>query len=142
MTKDVLTLDQYHAMLAETEKKKQGRSKYRNVPTAVGGIRFASKAEARHYAKLKQELEYSRDKECGLRYFLMQVPFRLPGGVIYRCDFMEVRDYLAAINGAGVRVLADIIRYVDVKGVETPVFKLKRKQVEELYGVKIECVKG
>ncbi len=33
------------------------------------------------------------------------------------------------------------VRVVDVKGVETETFKLKKRQVEEIYPVEIEIVK-
>lgn len=98
------------------------KSKYSAVRTVVDGIPFDSKKEARYYEQLKQR------KAAGeVLYFLMQVPFRLPGGVRYVIDFMEVHA-----DGR--------IHWVDVKGVETPLFKMKKKQVEELYGVEIETV--
>lgn len=99
------------------------KSKYKAQPTYIDGVRFPSKLEARYYRILKL-----REKNKDLRYFLVQVPFRLPGGVVYRCDFMVVEN-----DGS--------IRYIDTKGVETPAFKIKKKQVEALYPVKIEVVK-
>lgn len=58
----------------------------------------------------------------------MQVPFHLPGNVIYRVDFMEFHN-----DGT--------VHFVDVKGMETNTFILKKKQVEELYApIKIETV--
>ena len=57
--------------------------------------------------------------------FLMQVPFHLPGGVKYLLDFQ--------IFWANKE-----ISFVDVKGVRTDVYKLKKKQVEQLYPIVIE----
>jgi len=81
----------------------------------------------------KLEMEFAKDLNVGksaglIQYHLEQVPFRLPGGVVYRCDFMVVE-----IDGR--------IRFVDTKGHETEVFKIKKKMVEDIYPVKIEVVK-
>ena len=59
---------------------------------------------------------------------LLQVPFHLPGGTIYRADFMEFWD-----DGE--------VRIVDVKGVETEAFKIKKREVEAIYPVNITVVK-
>jgi hypothetical protein len=100
-------------------------SKYRNVATVIDGIRFSSKAEARYYAKLE-----ALRAEGQIDFFLRQVPFHLPGGVRYVCDFA-----IQWANRSGMD-------FVDVKGVETAMFRLKKKQVESLYkGVVIRCVK-
>lgn len=98
-------------------------SKYKAIPTYVDGLRFPSKLEARYYSQLKLRL-LAHD----IKYFLRQVPFDLPGKIKYYCDFMVVE-----LDGS--------IRYIDTKGVETATFKLKKKQVEALYPVKIEIVK-
>ncbi len=59
--------------------------KYGNQRTVVDGVNFPSKLEAKYYMELKLRLA---DGE--IAYFLRQVPFHLPGGVVYRVDFMEV----------------------------------------------------
>lgn len=94
--------------------------KYRNQPTDRDGMRFDSKREAAYYDALSL-LRKARQ----IRFFLRQVPFHLPGRTIYRVDFMYVE------KGGG-------IRFVDVKGVRTETYKLKKRQVEALYGVCIE----
>lgn len=102
-------------------------AKYSNVPTEVDGIRFDSKLEAKYYVELDL-----RRKAGDVLYFLRQVPFHLPGGVIYRVDFQIV----SPCHPGSVRV-----NYVDCKGWDTPAGKNKIKQVEALYGVKIELVR-
>jgi hypothetical protein len=96
------------------------RHKFNARPTQVDGIRFASKKEANYYSELKLR------QAAGLvLFFLRQVPFHLPGKVRYICDFAEF--------------LADgQVRFVDVKGYKTDMYKLKVKQVLECYGVHIE----
>lgn len=83
------------------------------------GIVFDSKAEMHRYRELL------RLREQGLvQYFLRQIPFHLPGGVKYVCDFMVVWN-----NGR--------IVYEDVKGVRTDLFIAKKKIVEAIYPVTI-----
>jgi hypothetical protein len=96
------------------------RHKFKAVPTEVDGIRFASKKEAQYYGELKLR------QAAGLvLFFLRQVPFHLPGNIRYVCDFAEF--------------MADgEVRFVDVKGFKTDMYKLKVKQVKDVYGVTIE----
>jgi hypothetical protein len=96
------------------------RHKFKAVPTEVDGIRFASKKEAQYYGELKLR------QAAGLvLFFLRQVPFHLPGNIRYVCDFAEF--------------MADgEVRFVDVKGYKTDMYKLKVKQVKDCYGVTIE----
>lgn len=99
-------------------------NKYHNNPTTVDGIRFDSKKEARYYEQLK-----IRQATGEVKYFLMQVPLRLPGGSKYVVDFQVF--------------FADPARapeYIDVKGRETQVFRLKKREVEHAYPVQIRCV--
>ena len=98
------------------------RHKFNAKPTELDGIKFASKKEAKYYQELKLR------QAAGLvLFFLRQVPFHLPGNVRYVCDFAEF--------------LADgEVRFVDVKGYRTDMYKLKRKQVQAVYGVTIEEV--
>ena len=97
-------------------------AKYGNKKVTVDGITFDSKKEARYYCDLKV-----RVKAGEVITFLMQVPFHLTAGVKYVADFMEFRA-----DGS--------VHVIDTKGVKTDVYKLKKKQVEELYPVVIEEV--
>ena len=58
-------------------------------------------------------------------FFLMQVPFLLPGGVKYRLDFLIFES-----NGE--------VHCVDVKGMRLRSYIDKKKMVEALYPVTIE----
>lgn len=97
--------------------------KYNAAPTVVDGFRFDSKREATYYSELKLKVRAGE-----VVYFLRQVPFHLPGPSVYRVDFLEFHS-----DGT--------IHYIDVKGMLTPEFKLKKKIVESLYPVEIEVVK-
>jgi hypothetical protein len=84
----------------------------------VDNIRFSSKLEAQHY-KLLKLLKTSGE----IRYFLRQVKFHLPG-TTHLVDWMVVLESCEPV-------------YLDSKGYDLPMGRLKRKQVLELYGVQI-----
>ena len=104
-------------------------TKYKAIRTELNGITFASKREAARYVEL----------------LLMERQ-----GVIDRLELQP--SYECTVQGRNVcRYVADF-RYFcrarnrwvteDIKGFETPVFKLKKKLVEALYyPLKIEVVK-
>lgn len=96
------------------------RHKFGAVRTERDGHKFSSKAEARYYDILKAAQEAGE-----VSFFLMQVPFHLPGSVRYVCDF-------AVFHASGV------VEFVDVKGMATPLFTAKKRLVEALYPVTIE----
>lgn len=95
-----------------------GRSKYRNVRTEVDGITFDSRAEAKRYQELK---------------ILERV------GEITNLDLQPRYD--CWVNGKKVCTYVADFRYMtdrcqtieDVKGMKTPVYKLKKKLVEACY---------
>ena len=99
------------------------RHKYGARPTSIDGLRFDSALESRRYADLK--LLQQAGEVC---FFLRQTPFDLPGGVKYRVDF--------TVFWADGRVT-----FEDVKGMRTPMFELKKKQVEALYPVAIDVIR-
>jgi hypothetical protein len=95
------------------------RHKFRAIPTEIDGIKFASKKEARHYRNLEL-----LKKSGELLFFLRQTPWHLPGNVKYLSDFVCFwKDGTATVE--------------DVKGMKTPMYILKKKQVEALYGIVI-----
>jgi len=108
--------------------KKPRRNKYGAVPTVVDGIRFHSALEAKYYANLK--LMERAGEVYGVE---LQKPYPiLTNGKLcgsYRADFVfwDQREKRT--------------RTIDVKGMDTPVSRLKRKLVEAQYGIKIEVVK-
>lgn len=114
---------------AEYRKAPGKRSKYRNVPMEVDGIRFDSKKEAAFYSMLKLREKAGEVFEVQLqrRYALTA-----PNGMLmttYVADFAFYDD------------LQKRTRVVDVKGYETDVFKLKRKMMRALLGIEVEIVK-
>lgn len=86
------------------------------------GHRFPSKLEHRYFQYLQLLVKAGK-----LLFFMRQCPFHMPGGVKYLVDFVEFYT-----DGT--------IRFVDVKGVDTPLSIAKRKIVEAIYPIEIEIV--
>lgn len=95
------------------------KHKFRAIPTELDGIKFASRKEAKRYRELRL-----LEKSGELLFFLRQVPFHLPANVKYVCDFLCFwKDETVTVE--------------DVKGIKTPLYILKKKQVEATYPVSI-----
>lgn len=95
------------------------KHKFNAKQTVCDGIKFGSRKEAKRYMDLKQ-LQSSGE----VLFFLDQVPFRIPGGVKYRCDFLVFwADGYVTIE--------------DVKGMKTDLYITKKKIIEATYPVKI-----
>ncbi len=97
--------------------------KFKAKPVTEDGNRFASTLEWSYF----KHLEFLQRSGIVL-FFLKQVPFHLPGGVKY------IVDYQVFFTDGSVK-------FIDVKGVLTDTFILKKKMVEDLYPVEIEIVK-
>lgn len=109
--------------------KRPKRHKYNATAVTVDGIRFASKREAAYYGTLKM-----REKAGEVSAVELQKPytFTSPDGTLlatYRADFC-FWDHTA-----------DRFRVVDVKGVETAEFRMKKRMMRAFYGIEVEVVK-
>jgi hypothetical protein len=104
-------------------------NKYGAEKTPVDGILFDSKAEANYYSELKL-----RQRAGDIKAFVIQPRFLLVEAnngnrrAEYRADFGIVEN-----DGT--------FTVVDVKGMETAMFKIKRKMFEEQTGIKLEVAK-
>jgi hypothetical protein len=102
--------------------------KYGAVRTQVDGISFASKAEAARYKELK--LLEKAGEIFGLQ---MQPRFPIDVNQVHICDYVADFKYHRYLDsGHQVNVVED------VKGVKTPVYRLKKKLVLALYGIVIK----
>lgn len=99
------------------------RHKYAATATVVDGIRFDSKREAKLYESLK-----ARQQAGEVAFFLRQVPIHLPGGTKLVVDFL-----VFFTDGRPPE-------FLDAKGIETAVFKVKRREVEAAYPIQIITV--
>lgn len=98
-------------------------TKYRNVPTVVNGIRFASGLEAAYYKQL-----HLRWVAGEVLWFLMQVPIRIEGG-------KYVVDFLYCTPGP------PYTHFADTTGFVTPMKLKKLKQVKERWNISVELVR-
>jgi len=99
------------------------KPKYNAQITKSGDKLFSSKLEStycNHLELLKKSGE--------VLFFIRQTRFDLPGSVRYFLDFTVFYN-----NGE--------VEFVDVKGFDTDISKLKRKQVEDLYPIQIKIIK-
>jgi hypothetical protein len=113
------------------------RAKYGAVPTVIHGVRFASKAEARRYSELLLLGMAGEIRDLELQ---PRVPLKVDG--------VKVGDYVADFRyqeRAGIDTVSGCDRWrdvtEDVKGVRTPVYRMKKKHVEAQYGIVIREVR-
>lgn len=95
------------------------RHKFNAKPVTDDGIHFSSKKEHAYYRQLLLA------KSSGdLLFFLRQTPLHLPGNIKYVVDFVEFWK-------------SGEVRFVDVKGFDTPLSKTKRSIAEATYPLTI-----
>jgi hypothetical protein len=108
------------------------RSKYRAVKTVVDGVTFASKAEARRYQELRllQRAKKITRLECQPEF-----PIAVNG--------VKVAKYVADFRYDTVPWDYEPVETIveDVKGMPTPVYRLKKKLVEALYGITVQEIR-
>ena len=116
------------------------RSKYHAYKAVIDGIQFDSLNESRYYVCIKQVRDNHQETEHGkLLSFEMQVPYTIVPSHIKKGHRIRKMEYLADFV---LHYEDGTERVIDVKGVETDVFKLKKKFIEYVYpDVVIECLK-
>lgn len=98
------------------------KAKYGNKKVVIDGIKFDSKREAQRYGALQLMLK------AGLISNLrLQVPYQITVNGKKVCRY--VADFVYSENGKEV--------VEDVKGMKTPVYNLKKKLMEAVFGVVI-----
>lgn len=110
-------------------KLKPKKSKYKNKPVIIDGIKFASIKEGQHYRKLKRLLEAGKISDLKL-----QPKFNIAASVMLDGKKKAIRKYTADFsyndeNGEYV--------VVDVKGFKTEMYKFKRHLVKELHNIEV-----
>lgn len=105
--------------ILDMPKLKNPVSKYKAQRTSYNGKSYPSKKQARK----AKELELL--KQVGkIKGYIEEVAFRLPGNSVHRVDFGRIE-------------LDDKVTWVETKGRDLPMGRLKRRQVEELYHIHI-----
>lgn len=107
--------------------------KYRNKKTQIGMYVFDSIAESKRYKELALLEKAGQIKGLELQpKFLLQEGFKKNGKTYRKIEY--IADFMYIENG---KVIIE-----DVKGMETDVFKLKRKMFEYKYpGFELRIVK-
>jgi len=102
------------------------KSKYRNKPTFAVDRTFQSGGEAVRAGELMLLLKARQIFNLGF-----QVAFPLPGNTIYTADFV----YLEFEDGKLMPVVEEF------KGIWTRDARIKVRQFEEIYGIKVRIIK-
>ena len=104
------------------------RHKYGAKRTEIDGIKFDSRAEARRYQELKLR---EKAGEIGQLKVHPRYPIVHEGNKIcfVELDF-EYLDYCLQKEA-----------FEDVKGVDTPMSRLKRKLIQAFYGIEVEVIR-
>ena len=121
MSQNVLRLNNWQEFEALKNRAKVSPtlvSKFNNVICEADNIKFRSKKERKRYLELKA---LQAAGEC---WFLIQVPFKLPGNTKYVLDFLVFWK-----DGHET--------FEDTKGKRTAMYIMKKKQVEALYPIRI-----
>lgn len=105
-------------------------NKFKAIKTEYRGKTFDSKKEA-NYALRLDVLKKSTDINQRVEKYECQVPFEITLNGIKICKY--ILDFRVTFTSGKVE-------FVDVKGVKTPVYKLKKKLVEAQYGILIKEV--
>lgn len=108
--------------MAKAAKKK---TKIRAVKKVVDGIKFDSTMEANYYEYLKEEKRKGNIKEIELQpKFLLLEDFKKYGRTIRKIEY---------ISDFRIKYKDNTEKIIDVKGRETPDFKIKRKMFDMKY---------
>jgi hypothetical protein len=115
------------AQYLATNPRQDRRSKYGNLKTEYKGYVYMSKKEAEYAMKLDFLMKASKISERVVSYE-KQVPFQIIMNDIKICKYLA--DFKVFYADGRVEI-------IDVKGVRTQTYTLKKKLVEAQYGIKI-----
>jgi len=112
------------------------RSKYRAVRTAVDGITFASKKEAKRYGELRL-----MEKAGEISWLKIQVPYEIEINGIRVCRYIAdfVYDELVPdpfTHYASKKIWKPVVE--DCKGMKTATYRLKKKLMLACHGITIK----
>lgn len=102
-------------------------NKYKNVKVKIDGIKFDSKAESERYAQLRM-----LEKTGLIHALVLQPKFELQSKFRHNGKAEAAIYYIADFSYTEPTEAKIVVE--DVKGMETDVFKIKRKIFLKLYG--------
>ena len=132
---------------------RKGKSKYNNTPAERNGesanIRFASQKEARRYDELMLMMKAGKIRDLRLQQdFTLQEAYTTPQGeriraIRYKADFVYERlvGYYTDVAPKNIEKWEKVIE--DTKGgkaTQTPLYKMKKKMMQDKYGITIREV--
>jgi hypothetical protein len=125
-----ITREEYDALVRGED------TKYRARKTVVDGIVFDSKREATRYTELHalETLGLIQNLQRQKRYLLIPSQKDPDTGKTLERPCYYVADFVYTVAKTGEVVVED------VKGVRTPVYKIKKKLMLERYGIRIKEV--
>lgn len=100
-------------------------NKYRSKPCVIDGIRFASQKEGKRYQELLllQKAKKISNLRLQPKYVIEVNSYKI---CIYIADF----EYYRISNGEPVEIITE-----DAKGFKTPIYRLKKKLMNAVYGI-------
>jgi hypothetical protein len=101
------------------------RNKFGNKKTVIDGITFASKKEATRYQQLKLMV-----KAKAIKHLELQPRYAIEINGVKICTYVADFRYTSASGGK------EIVE--DVKGVRTPIYKLKKKLMKAIKMIEIQ----
>lgn len=107
-------------------------SKYGSTKVEIDGIKFDSKIEARYYEELKSQQEKEQ-----ILFFRIQPRYLLQGPFDKNGKKYRKIEYVADFE---VHHLDGSIEVIDVKGMETEAFKIKKKLFEKIYPHRLSLI--
>lgn len=103
-------------------------NKYKAQKITIDGITFASKAEGMRYSVLKMH-----EKAGLIKNLNLQPKFKYLDCTGKKTLFTYIADFSYEQDGQTI--------IEDVKGFATPIYKIKKKLIEDRFGIKITEVK-
>jgi len=100
-------------------------NKYRSKSCIRDGIRFASKKEGKRYQELLLLQKAKKIKNLRLQ---PKYPISINNEKI--CTYIADFEYYRILDGECVEIITE-----DCKGFKTPVYRLKKKLMNALYGI-------
>lgn len=106
-------------------------SKYKNQKITYHGIKFDSKRECERYKELKLLEKAKKIKDLRLQVKYTLIPKQLEKNKVIERECSYIADFVYFDNELKQEVVED------TKGMKTDVYKLKKKLMLYIYGIKI-----
>lgn len=106
------------------------KSKYKNKKVTYDGIKFASIKEARRYQELKLLLRVGAISDLQLQVPYELIPAQYINGKCVERSVKYIADFVYTENGK------EIVE--DAKGVRTDTYKIKRKLMLYVHGIRLK----